>query len=749
MIIKDSVYKLTNVVLFFSFIIYAFFFRYFGDVKIAVIAMSSWIALSFICIQNKINIKNIYTINFLTSRTNLALIFLFKTLAPHILFIVFYIIFANEIRKTPGMPIVNLMNILSMIFFVCVLQLRYFNNKSKQESFNIVIEFSIYYILFLGILTGHTVRDSIHSHILFYSCIGAVSSYFLASQNLFYSKIISIITKRLPEFLKNLDNTSKKNFLIYLIFIVLFLFFSFRTDILEYSSPVLHWAYYTGPTYEIGFQNIFSTLSQYSLMFNLLASKISPNPHFSVWLGQAILLNLIFLMGIFMCRKIKYAFIVLLSLAILILFVDPSSVGPQAYPSSSVVRFFPFYLMVFAYTIISDDPNSIKSKSILIFSIIIAILWSSLSLLSLITSLIMLVTLRLIVNFSNYNNYKDKLINCFKEVKLHFLLIILTLIIIIFLISNTHIFDFQFYYVSTNYGWASSGSIWVIAPLLFATAIITRSMLIKKDPYIFLLAMPLIAAFAYYSYRPLSHNITAVTPLIFFTLLAMQTSVKQKKDTDEVSKKNIIGERLLKNISIGFIILALVSFTFQIPNKKESPFSIINITKNNLNGLSNAFFSIPNPEEICRDNEKNYKYFLENFYNKYKNYVKTDIPFIVLADFDEVSSFGSCFMDDKNNSIQRRIFYSSALYNPPLPKNYSKKLIDNYISRHNIKEFFVLTSNHNKYAKIAFNDFISQLPEKFKMQKIDNPLAYSKYINGAENIDISLELMYFGSRIFK
>ena len=121
----------------------------------------------------------------------------------------------------------------------------------------------------------------------------------------------------------------------------------------------------------------------------------------------------------------------------------------------------------------------------------------------------------------------------------------------------------------------------------------------------------------------------------------------------------------------------------------------------------------------------------------------------MLADFDEVSSFGSCFMDDKNNSIQRRIFYSSALYNPPLPKNYSKKLIDNYISRHNIKEFFVLTSNHNKYAKIAFNDFISQLPEKFKMQKIDNPLAYSKYINGAENIDISLELMYFGSRIFK
>ncbi len=726
-----------------------FFFRYFGDVKIAVIAMSSWIALSFIYIQNQISIKNIFTKKFLISRINPTFIFLIKALAPHILFIVFCIIFAIEIRKTPGMPIANLMSLLSIIFVICALQLRYFNNKSRQESLDTVIEYSIYYILFLGILTGHTVRDSTHSHIIFYSIIGVVSSYFLASQNLFIKKIISYITKRLPTFLKNLNNIQKNSFLMYLFFIVLFLFFSFRTDILDYASPVLHWVYFTGPTYEIGFQNIFLTLSQYSLLFNVLASKISLNPYFSVWLGQAILLNLIFLMGIFICRKIKYIFIVLLSLAILILFADPSSVGPQAYPSSSVIRFFPFYLMVFSYIIISDDPNSIKSKSILISTIFVAMLWSSLSILSLIASLIMLVSLRSIVIFLSYNKYKDKLINFFKEVKFHFLLIILVSTIIAFLVINTYIFDFQFYYVSTGYGWHSSGSIWVTAPLLFATVFIIHRILIKKDPYIFFLAMPLIASFAYYSYRPLSHNITAVTPLIFFTLLAMQISKKQKKDTDEVSKKNIIGDKLLKNISISFIILALVSFAFQIPNKKESPFSIINITQNNLNGLSNTFFSISNPEKICRDNEKNYKRFLENFYSKYENYEKIDMPFIILADFYEVPSFGNCFIDEKNNSIQRRIFYSSAVYNPPFPRDVSKKLIGNYIARHNIKEFFVITSSHNKYARNAFYDFVSQLPENFKMQKIDYPLTTPKYLNPDENMDISLEIMYFGSRVFK
>ena len=749
MIIKDNVYKLTTIVLFFSFVFYALFFRYYGDVKIAVIAMSAWIALSFIYIQNQINIKNIINTNTLINRINPTLIFLIKKIAPHVLFIVFCIIFATEIKKTPGMPIANLMNILSIVFIICAFQLRYFNSKSSKQSMDTVLEYSIYYILFLGILTGHGVRDSIHSHIITYSVIGVLSSYLLVSQNLITEKVISSNIKIFPPFLKNLENFTKKSILIYVILIILFLFFSLRTDVLEYASPVLHWAYFTGPTYEIGFQNIFLTLSQYSLMFNLLASKISPNPHFSVWLGQAVLLNLIFLMGIFMCSKNKYIFIVPLSLAILILFVDPSSVGPQAYPSSSVVRFFPFYLMVFSYVIISANPNSIKSKIILISTILFAMIWSSLSLLSLATSLIMLVSLKSIVNFLNYNNYKDKFVNFFKETKFHLLLILLVLSIIIFLAFNTYIFDHQFYYVSTRYGWHSSGSIWVTAPLLFATVMIIRNILIKKDPYIFLLAMPLIASFAYYSYRPLSHNLLAVFPLIFFTLLAMQISKRQKKDNIKVLDKNNIGERLKKNISIIFIIFAVVSLTFQIPNKKETPFSIINITENNFNGLSNIFFSIPDPDKVCKDNEKKYKYFLKNFYSKYENYEKVDIPFIVLADFFEVSSFGSCFIDEKNNSKQRRIFYTSPLYNDPLPRVYSKKLINKYISRHSVKEFFVLTSSHNIYAKNAFNGFISQLPENFKMQKINYPKISAKYFDGTENMDISLELMYFGPRIFK
>ena len=66
-----------------------------------------------------------------------------------------------------------------------------------------------------------------------------------------------------------------------------------------------------------------------------------------------------------------------------------------------------------------------------------------------------------------------------------------------------------------------------------------------------------------------------------------------------------------------------------------------------------------------------------------------------------------------------------------------------------MKEFFVLTSSHNIYAKNSFNSFISQLPKEYKMQKDNFPIIDSQYFDGIKNVDISLELVYFGPRDFK
>ena len=157
----------------------------------------------------------------------------------------------------------------------------------------------------------------------------------------------------------------------YLVLIVSFSIFSFRTDVLSYSSPVLHWSYFTGPTYELNFQNYSETLSQYSLFFSVLAKTISPNPFYSVWLLQAVLLNLVFFMGIWVTRASQYSLTIAYLFAALLLFIDPSTVGPQAYPSSSVVRFFPFYFCVFVYLFSLGNHSPLITRAIQYLAILL------------------------------------------------------------------------------------------------------------------------------------------------------------------------------------------------------------------------------------------------------------------------------------------------------------------------------------------------------------------------------------------
>ena len=258
--------------------------------------------------------------------------------------------------------------------------------------------------------------------------------------------------------------------------------------------------------------------------------------------------------------------------------------------------------------------------------------------------------------------------------------------------------------------------------------------------------MPMIASFAYFSYRPLSHNVLAVFPLIFISLLSLHQSFSAHA---RILKQNSKVQNLdvyltaTKNLIIVFLIFAAVSFSFQIPDRTQSPFSLKNIIENNLDGLSNVFFEIDDPERACKKNEENYQEFLSEVSEKTGVSFPENTPFIVLADFQEVSRFGNCFMNDKDEVKQRRIFYSSPLYNAPLPKDFSKELIKDYLTRHNTQGFFVFTSKHNETALHIFNSFMSQVPEEFKKEDITILSVKSDYIDGARVDAVSLELQYF------
>ena len=242
--VNNNVQKPTNVMLFGAFIFYVIFFRYFGDVKIAVVAMSSWVVLAFIFPKKNMLFSNTFEKIIFYQKLNPLLVSIVKIMMPHFLFLSFVIIFSYEISKTPGMPIPGIMNYLAFVFLICCLQLRYLNGNPKRPSLDIVIEYSIYYIMFLGVLTGHGVRDSIQSHIIFYSIIGVLSSYLLASDNLKIREFASNTPEKLTYILNKLTFFSQKRSITYIFLIIGFIFFSFRTDVLEYASPVLHWAYF-------------------------------------------------------------------------------------------------------------------------------------------------------------------------------------------------------------------------------------------------------------------------------------------------------------------------------------------------------------------------------------------------------------------------------------------------------------------------------------------------------------------------
>lgn len=129
--------------------------------------------------------------------------------------------------------------------------------------------------------------------------------------------------------------------------------FSFRGDALLNSTALHHWEFFTNMirSYRIGGEAFWDTPSQYGFLNLKLASLI---PKASEWdqlhLFQASLLFVTSTIGVLTINRVatsKYQglFFSVLFLALLH-FADPQLLGPQPYPGSSVVRFFPIYLLI-------------------------------------------------------------------------------------------------------------------------------------------------------------------------------------------------------------------------------------------------------------------------------------------------------------------------------------------------------------------------------------------------------------------
>ena len=108
-------------------------------------------------------------------------------------------------------------------------------------------------------------------------------------------------------------------------------------------------------------------------------------------------------------------------------------------------------------------------------------------------------------------------------------------------------------------------------PLLVVTLIFVRRQSYFLDVNGWMLAAPLIASFAYFSYRPLSHNLLAIFPLLFFTLLGLRKQIEaqeKKESVKDISKNFLTDHSLCNHLVVIFFVFIVRRFYFKFQKDK-------------------------------------------------------------------------------------------------------------------------------------------------------------------------------------
>ena len=186
----------------------------------------------------------------------------------------------------------------------------------------------------------------------------------------------------------------KKNFnnylfwLYFLILIPISYILAFRTDYLFMDEKGFHLSYYVGPIISQlefdGFRLLVDQPSQYGFLNLLIPSLInykSALTSFHIFQSSLLITTsiIVFYLIIKSDIKINKIFTYISFIVFLLFLSDPYLIGPNPYPSSSVIRFFPVYLFIlFINNTNLDLMSRISINKILILSIMLgfAFMWS-------------------------------------------------------------------------------------------------------------------------------------------------------------------------------------------------------------------------------------------------------------------------------------------------------------------------------------------------------------------------------------
>ncbi len=349
------------------------------------------------------------------------------------------------------------------------------------------------------------------------------------------------------------------------ILLIISFMLAFRSDSLFLGSSELHWNYYGGVIQTVRSEGelLWSAPSQYGLLNVLLPSLLPWTSRNSFFIFQAVL----FFISSFILIKTVYGYfgrsavftlIGLVSLS-LFYFADPGLIGPTLYPSSSAVRFFCCYILIYAI-LLEYKKNTIQREGVKWLvggAYVLGALWSAESFLYCTA----IYTTYLFSSALSMSKLKT-IITAFR-----FLILNISLILILFVGFNLSYFMITRHFPDWSmfsmyaFGYANGfgelsiapwGIHWAVVSILSAIIFIMWLLYSSKKYSEWIVVavcfMSLWALTSYYVGRAVVNNVTAILPLIFYIFIVMLAALKESKF---ISYKILLNAVFLPWIIVG------------------------------------------------------------------------------------------------------------------------------------------------------------------------------------------------------
>jgi hypothetical protein len=484
--------------------------------------------------------------------------------------------------------VISLFSILSIVLYVMLKSFQFYRLDGRGLEYlvatSVVLTFYVYsYLIFCIKDLDRSEIDIVRNFIYFLVGILAIVSlsmtrtyeyyvnYSINTKILFYTwAIFGIYLLSKFETVSKITNfqfksRAKRIILSLTVFILVFVL-SFRSDyVISVTGSSFHWSYFTGvmKTVRSGGHLLVDTPSQYGFL-NVLLPALIPieDTRSAFYIFQSLLLVLFSLIYIFTITKTNIytknkIFLIIIPI-LLIFFADPVLIGPQLYPSSSVVRFLPstltaIYLMRRRFT------TNIHLRELFVLTSLMAfnLLWSGESFLY--SSFILFVYLTCTVMFQDT---VENLIYKFKKLFVLFLkftsLFLMTMLLVSLLFKS--IFKFWpdyglLFFYPTKYarGFGSTELIYNAPfwfPIIIALFLALLSVRVKnyQDKNALIIAGSIIIIWmSYYFGRSVADNIIAIYPVIIIIVFVAISNID--------FFKSYIESRMLIVIVLTFIYL--------------------------------------------------------------------------------------------------------------------------------------------------------------------------------------------------